>query len=389
MTEKTKAKKALVVTTVASTIDQFCMNDISILQREYQVHVAANFILGNNTSKERVEEFKQELKNSNIIVNDVKFCRSPLSKKNFSAYKEMIELIERNNYDIIHCHTPIAAAIVRLSARKARRNGTKVIYTAHGFHFFKGAPKKNWLIYYPVEYFLAKYTDAIITINKEDYERAKKSFKAAKIKYIPGVGIDISRYNSLEVNRGSKRKELGVPEEAFIVLSVGELNDNKNHLTIIKSIAKMNNPVIHYVICGKGNLENRLKDQVVKLGLENRIHLLGFRKDIAQIYKVSDVFAFPSKREGLGLAALEAMASGLPLVTSNIHGIIDYSVDGKNGFTCSPKDVDGFCEAIEKLFNNVDERVKMGKRNIEDVKNYDMELVMSEMRNIYRQILQD
>lgn len=386
MAEKIKAKKALVVTTVASTIDQFCMNDISLLQREYQVHVAANFISGNNTSKERVEEFKEELKSNNIIVYNIEFSRNPLDKKNFFAYKQMVKLIEKNNYDIIHCHTPIAATIVRLSAQKARKNGTKVLYTAHGFHFFKGAPLKNWLIYYPVEYFLAKYTDVIITINLEDYKRAKRSFKAKNIKYIPGVGIDISKFNDLKVDKVVKRKELGVPEEAFVVLSVGELNKNKNHLTIIKAIAMMNNTGIHYVICGKGKLENKLKEEVVKLGLEKQVHLLGFRKDIAEICKVSDVFVFPSKREGLGLAALEAMASGLPIVTSNIHGINDYSVNGRNGFTCNPKDVDGFCKAIKKLYINADERIKMSRQNIEDVKKFDIKLVEIEMMNIYKQI---
>lgn len=385
ITEKSINKKALVVTTVASTIDQFCMNDISILQKEYRVHVAANFESGNNTSKERVQEFKSELKTENIVVNEAKFNRSPFSKDNYSVYKEIKSLIARECYDIVHCHTPVAALVVRLATRKVRKKGTKVIYTAHGFHFFEGAPIINWLLYYPLELFLARYTDVLITINNEDYNRAKKSFKAGSVEYIPGVGIDVDKFVKIEINKKSKRKEMEIPEDVFIALSVGELNKNKNHETVIRALAMLNNPKIHYVICGQGLLESYLKNLIKELGLEKQVHLLGFRKDIAEICKTSDVFVFPSKREGLGLAALEAMACGLPIVTSNVHGILDYSINGKTGFVCSPTDVLGFAEAIGKLFNNNETRSKIGQQNIKLVKKYDINNVKNRILNIYKQ----
>ena len=378
-----KNKKALVVTTVASTIDQFCMNDISILQKSHNVDVAANFNFGNNTSKERVKEFITELERKSIIINDINMSRNPLSKDNFTAYKEIKRLIESKSFDIIHCHTPVAAMLVRLAARNARKNGTKVIYTAHGFHFFKGASLKNWLLFYPVELWLARYTDVIITINTEDYMRAKKSFKAGKIEFIPGVGIDTKKFVKVAIDKTSKRKELGVPADAFLVLSVGELNKNKNHEVVIKALAMLNNPKFHYIICGQGSLENYLKSLIKNLELEGQVHLLGFRRDIPEICKSSDVFVFPSIREGLGLAALEAMATGLPLITSNVHGIVDYSVDDQTGYTCSPRDIKGFAKAIKKLSTESDSRDKMEKYNISIANRYDKSNVMEKMELIY------
>lgn len=378
------AKKALVVTTVASTLDQFCMSDISILQKFYKVYVAANFSVGNNTSKERVKEFKLELQKNNIVVSEINFDRNPFSKSNFLAYREIRKLINGNSFELIHCHTPVAAMEVRLAAKEARKKGTRVIYTAHGFHFFNGAPLKNWILFYPIERWLARYTDVLITINEEDYNRAKKAFKAGKIEYIPGVGINTKEFGGVVVvDKSVKRRNLGIPEDAFVVFSVGELNENKNHETVIKAIAKLNNPNVYYVICGQGLLEDYLKDLIKKLGLEKQVKLLGYRRDIAEISKVVDIFAFPSRREGLGLAALEAMASGLPIITSKIHGIVDYSIDGETGYTCSPTDVEGFVKAINKLMLNEKFIERMGNHNIEVVKNFDIEVVKKIMDKIY------
>lgn len=374
------SKKALVVTTVASTLDQFCMSDISILQKSYKVNVAANFSVGNNTSKERVKEFKSELQKSNIVVNEINFNRNPFSKDNFIAYKEIKKLINDNSFELIHCHTPVAAMAVRIAAKKARKKGTKVIYTAHGFHFFKGASLKNWMMFYPVERWLARYTDVLITINKEDYNRAKKSFKAGKVEYIPGVGIDTKKFSKVVIDKSAKRRELGIPEEAFVALSVGELNKNKNHKTVIKAIAKLNNPNVYYVICGQGVLEDYLKNLIKELELEKQVKLLGYRRDIEEVSKASDFFVFPSFREGLSVALMEAMALELPVVCSNIRGNIDLIEDGKGGYLVEPDDVGGFAEAIAKL---MDRNTKMGFTNIETIKCFNLENVKAKMKDIY------
>lgn len=379
-------KKVLVVTTVASTIDQFCMSDISILNKSYSVQVAANFTIGNNTSNERIKEFIKELKEKNIAINEINFNRNPFSKDNFFAYKEIKKLINQNSFKLIHCHTPVAAMLVRLAAKKARKHGTKVIYTAHGFHFFKGAPIKNWILFYPIERWLARYTDVLITINKEDYNRAKKSFKAGSVEYIPGVGIDTKKFSEVVVDKLSKRKELSIPDTAFLVLSVGELNKNKNHETVIKAIAKLNNPNIYYAICGQGVLESYLKNLIKQLALEKQVKLLGYRRDTAEISKVTDVFAFPSFREGLSVALMEAMALGLPVVCSKIRGNVDLIEDGKGGYLVQPSDDEEFINALDKLVQDNALRENMLDYNKKIIMNFDIDNVNVCMKKIYLEV---
>ncbi|MDW7662794.1 MAG: glycosyltransferase family 4 protein [Bacillota bacterium] len=379
-------RKALVVTTVASTIDQFCMNDISILLNDYDVQVAANFTTGNNTSEERIVEFKNELLNKNIIINEIEFTRNPLSNNNLVAFKKLKDLICQNNYDLIHCHTPIAALHTRLAANRLRKKGTKVIYTAHGFHFYRGAPFVNWLIYYPIERVLARYTDVLITINKEDFERAKSKLHAKNVKYIPGIGIDSEKFYTTEIDKDLKRNELALPKEAFVVLSVGELNKNKNHEVVIKAIAKINNPGIHYVICGQGQQEGHLRSLSKELSIGDRVHLLGFRKDIPEICKISDVFVLPSHREGLSVALMEAMSVGLPIIASRIRGNTDLIQDGNGGYLHDPEDHFGIAESINRIIANEKLRDEMGMRNKEEGKKYDKWVVKEQMRELYKNL---
>jgi len=293
-------------------------------------------------------------------------------------------LLTDNEYDFIHCHSPIGGVIARLAAHKKK---TPVVYTAHGFHFYKGAPLKNWLVYYPIERYLSRFTDVLITINKEDYSRAKKYFRAGRIEYIPGVGLDIGKFRDVVIDRAAKRKEIGVPEDAFVLVSVGELNRNKNHEVIVKALAKLKNKRIYYVICGSGPLEKYLKNLITELCLGRHVKLLGYRADIPDILKAADVFAFPSKREGLGLAALEAMASGLPIITSNVHGIVDYSISGITGFTCKPTDIQGFANAIDVLLKDESLRFRMGAHNQEVVQRFELKKALLLMKKIYRKEL--
>ena len=377
-------KKMLMLGSVASMIDQFNMTNIEILREQgYEVHVAANFEYGNTSSKQRVEEFRNELDELGITYFHVDFSRD-ISKilMNIRAYKQIKALMLENEYEFVHCHSPIGGVCGRLAAHNTK---TKVMYTAHGFHFYKGAPLMNWLVYYPVERWLARYTDVLITINNEDYTRAK-SFKAKKVFYIPGVGLDTKKFGNNVVDRNRKREELGLPDDAKVLLSVGELNINKNHETVIKAVAKLNNTNVYYLICGRGLRKNYLNELTIELGLEKKVKLLGYRKDIAEICKSADIFVFPSFREGLGLAALEAMAAGLPIVTSSIHGIVDYSIDGVTGYTCGSKDVDGFAKNIDKLFACTEKRMAMAMHNIEAVKVFDSYNVGKRMQEIYSQV---
>lgn len=301
---------------------------------------------------------------------------------------EIKEIIRANDYDIVHCHTPIAAVCTRIACKSFRKKGLKVIYTAHGFHFYKGAPLKNWLIYYPAEWICAFWTDVLITINKEDYRLAKKHMHAKRIEYVPGVGIDLAKFSSgmSDEQKQAKRKELGIPEDVKLVLSVGDLNVNKNHETVIRAISQLEDKSVHYAIAGTGVLREYLESMINELGMQSRVHLLGFRDDIADLYKATDICAFPSIREGLGLAAIEGMASGLPLICADNRGTRDYAVDGENAIVCRYNDVDQFARALETLLQNDELRTRLGQSGAEKAKMYDYKNITSIIKKIYLEI---
>lgn len=381
-----KKMKALIVTTVASTIDQFCTNDLEILLEDYFVEVAANFSFGNNTTKERVAEFKYELIKREVIIHEIQFNRNPFRISNLRAYFKLKKIIEQNKYKIIHCHTPVAAMLTRLAAYNVRKSGTKVIYTAHGFHFYNGAPVKNWLIYYPIEKLLSKYTDTLITINQEDYHRAEKHFSSQKIEYVPGVGIDVGRFTEIKNSKSEKRSEIGLQNDVFVILSVGELNKNKNHKVVIKALSKINNQSIHYLICGKGLLENKLKELAKSLGVEKQVHFLGFRNDIPEICNASDLFVFPSYREGLSVALMEAMASGLPVVCSDIRGNSDLIENDLGGSLIKPSSIDDYVDQINRFYRNSELRVRFGKFNKVNINKFSSFTIKLRMKEIYRNL---
>ena len=313
---------------------------------------------------------------------DIPFARNPLDPSNLAAFKELKEIIEKGEYTIIHCHTPVGAMITRLAAGSARKKDSKVFYTAHGFHFYKGAPLINWLLYYPAERILARKTDVLITINKEDYEKAK-SFKAGHVEYIPGVGVDIKAFADTKVDREQKRRELDIPEDDVLLLSVGELNKNKNHEIVIRSLAKMQADNVHYMIAGSGPLEDYLKSLSESLGIKDRVRLLGYRNDVAELYKAADIFVFPSIREGLPISVIEAMAAGLPVVAAKIRGVMDLLEGSDNPLLDSCNDVDAFVREISRLCEDKNLRGSIGKANQLLSKEYEAERIIQKMKSIY------
>lgn len=364
--------RILYVSTISNTINAFLIPHIKMLvDQGHHVDVACNV----------QREIDKSILELDCKVYDISFSRTPLKKANIKAYYDLKKLITNKKYDLVHTHTPVASAVTRLACKNI--NETKVFYTAHGFHFYNGAPIKNWIIYYSLEKWLSSYTDTLVTINKEDYERAKNNFRAERVEYVPGVGLDMDKIKNVVVDKKVKRQEIGVPQDSFIILSVGELNKNKNHEVIIRAIAKLNNPNIEYVICGEGVLETYLRKLSNKLGVSDKVHLLGFRKDIPEICKISDVFTFPSLREGLGMAALEAMACGLPIITSNVHGIVDYSIEDKTGYNCRPKDVDGFSKSIKKIFESKSLRYILSKESKKIVQLFTLDKSLESITKLY------
>lgn len=383
-------KKALIVATVSSTIDQFCMNDITVLQQlGYKVHVYANFIKGNNTSASRIEEFRQELKKMGIIVHQGNLTRNPLHISNILEYFKIKKILKEQHYTIVHCHTPIASLITRLAANKFRKKGLKVVYTAHGFHFYKGAPVINWILYYPLEFICSRLTDILITINQEDYSRAKKKMRVKIIKKMPGVGIHTRKFDNVGLDILKKRIQLDLKIDDFVILSIGELNKNKNHEVIIRAISQLKEKNIQYIIAGKGDLENYLKKLTIELNVEDRVKFLGYRRDIPELCKISDVFCFPSYREGLSVALMEVMTTGLPVICSQIRGNTDLIDHELGGYLCRPNDVEAYKRAIRILLYDEIQRKRMGSYNLEKSKAYDKDNVEKILKTIYEEIESD
>lgn len=379
-------KKMLMCATVASMIGQFNMDNIQILQEMgYEVHIACDFFDRSVWTEERIKKFRKQLKGLGIKYFQVSFSRSPMKlKQHRKSYQQLIRLFNKNKYAFVHCHTPIAGVICRIAAHKMH---VKCIYTAHGFHFYSGAPLKNWIIYYPIERFFSRWTDILITINSEDYKRAKKFFHAGKVQYIPGVGVDVEKFRECNVNRAEKRKELDLPEKVFVLLSVGELQARKNHKIVIEALHRLNNPDIYYLIVGKGELEEEYAGLIKGYSLGKNVRLLGYRTDIDEICIASDCFVHPSIREGLGIAPLEAMASGLPLISADVNGIRDYTKNGVTGYCVNPESVEDMSRAIDRMWKEEEFRIKCGYKNMEIVKQFDILKTHEIMRETYSENL--
>lgn len=381
-------KKILIVASVVSFIEWFNKENVDYLVHEKgcEVHIACNFDYMDDTDIERTKSYIDKLKDAGVILHNIAFARSPFSWDNFGAYKQLKNIIDDGNFDLIHCHTPTASMMTRLVARKVRKQGCTVMYTCHGFHFHNAAPKKNWILYYPVEKFLSRLTDYIVTINHEDFERAK-SFHCNKVRYIPGVGVDLKRIHDCRIDKEAYKLSLGLQSDAIMVLSIGEIIERKNHEVIIRALAEIKNNNIYYLICGKGPLKEHLEKLAEGLDLSNQVKFLGFRKDIPELCNTADISAFPSRIEGLGLAGIEAMAAGVPLVSSDVHGILDYVKNGETGYAINPDDVHGFAVAIRTLAEKQSLRASMATKCRKAVEPFDLKNALRVMWNIYDEIL--
>ena len=317
---------------------------------------------------------------------DIPFERIPFMPKNAACYKRLKDIIDQGNYQIVHCHTPVGGVLGRLAARSARKAGTRVLYTAHGFHFYHGAPLKNWLMYYPAEKLCSYFADDMITINQEDYRFAQRHFSAAKVRYLPGVGIDTTVFSPgclAEEDRRSMRAALGLKPEQKMILSVGEIISRKNYQTAIDAIAKLKNEHMRYYICGQGILRSETEAYAKAQGVEDRVVFLGYRRDIPHLCACADVFLHTSFQEGLPVAVMEAMACGTPIVASRIRGNVDLVEDGINGFLCDPEDADDFAEKIRILLDDPDLAEIFRNYGLEKIKQHDKKLIAKKMKCIY------
>ncbi|MGM0874228.1 MAG: glycosyltransferase family 4 protein [Bacillota bacterium] len=320
--------------------------------------------------------------------------RSPFHTKNIAAYRKLKSIIDENDYKIIHCHTPMGGVLARLAAKQARKNGTKVLYTAHGFHFCKGAPIMNWLLYYPIEKVLARYTDCLITINEEDYKLAiSHRFMSREIEHVHGVGVDTERFKPMSpVEKRKKREKLGYKEKDFLLFYAAEFNKNKNQQLLIKALAEIKEsiPNAKLLLAGEGALQDSCRKLAAELGVEKMVEFLGYRNDIVNLLPMCDVAVASSLREGLPVNIMEAMACGLPVVATDNRGHSQLVKSQENGFVIDSANIKLFSNKLEELGTSNELCKTFGNSSLRMVKQFALPSVSKELHSIYsRYMLRD
>ena len=341
--------KILYTATVLSHICQFHLPHMQHLQEQgWEVHVAAhdNLAVKNGLQLRYCDKFIE-----------TPFSRSPKSPDNFKAYKQLKKLLAEEHYDVILCNTPMGGIVTRLAARKTRKQGTKVVYMAHGFHFYKGSSRLAWLIYYPIEKLMAKKCDLLITVNQEDYALAQKKFgKRTKVAHIHGVGVDEKRYHpATEAEQLAMRRAEGLSPEDFVILCTGELNENKNQKTLISAAARLKDtiPNLKVLLAGNGPKEQELREQIQADGLNGIVKLLGYRTDLEKVVPAVDLVVSCSKREGMPLNIIEAMLCKKPVVASHNRGHDELVKEKETGYLFEPEDITLLAKRIDAFAQNI------------------------------------
>ena len=367
-------KKALYVASIEAHFTHFHVPFLHMLcSHGYEVHTAAK--------GENAISFVQ-------CHFDIDFARSPYTWQNVRAYRRLKAIIEENDYDLIHCHTPMASVLTRLAARKARKRGTTVVYTAHGFHFYPGAPLVNRLVYQTVERLLAPNSDGLLLINQQDLQSAQRLHLCkGLIRQTHGVGVDAARYTPASPQeRQAARAALDIPPDAFVMVYPAEYNDNKNQLLLLQAIVQLPELPLLALLPGRGAEEEMLRDYIARHGLASRARIMGYRSDIPVLLHAADAGVSSSLREGLGMHLLESMCSGLPIIASDIRGHQDLVVSGENGLLFPTNNARALADAIDTLYQQPDLRVRMGAVSVQRTQAYHMVQTVAEMENIYHEL---
>lgn len=382
-------KKVLMLAAKANMIQQFNHQNIKILQNlGYEVHVATNMVDFGSMSKDENDKLKKWMKDNKIISHQVDFeRRMGTLKSNLYSLKQLTKLFNDNNFEFVHLHSPLGSILGRIVAKI---HNIPTIYTAHGFHFFKGGPKSRWILFYPIEWFFSFFTDVLITINGEDYAFAKRHMHAKKTIKINGIGIDVDRSFSITSEekyeaRKKVRKELGIPNSAFLISSVGELSKRKNHQVVLEALKKFELDElknVFYIIAGTGDNGPMLTKMAASFRFDQHFKLLGYRSDIDQINYASDVSVFPSLQEGLGVSGLEAVADGTYLIGNDIRGIKDYVFDSTIGETFDARNP----TSLANIFKRIMSRKCFDKPHNQYLNDFDYKKINNEMKKVYESI---
>lgn len=358
-------KKVLFTATVDSHILQFHLPYLKWFKEQgYEVHVATN-------GDEKIPYCD--------VKHKITFERSPVKTNNINAIFKLKKIIEKEEFQIIHTHTPMGSVVTRLAAKNARKKyKTRVIYTAHGFHFFKGAPLINWIVFYPIEKYLSKYTDCLITINEEDYNLAKAKFKAKKIELVNGVGVDENKFDfkMSDEEKHELRQNLGLKDNDFVIIYVAELSKRKNQGMLIKTVKKLideSKDNIKVILPGIDSRNGYYQEMTKKLEIEKNIKFLGYRKDIPKLLKISNLYVSTAKQEGLPVNIIEAMFSGLPIIATDCRGNRDVAEKVVN-----IDNINELYESIKKYINSEEKYISSEITNKYKLKN-----IIKEMVKIY------
>ena len=367
-------KKVLFTANLESFFTKFLIPQLEYFKNNgYEVHIAA----------------KSENKEIPFCDKkfDVDFARSFNLKQNLNSYKELKEILKNEHYDIISCHTPFGGAITRLVAKNLKLKNTRLVYMAHGFHFYKGQPKLKYNLFYTAEKYLAKYTDEIITINLDDYEVAKENFKT-KVVYVPGVGLDENKFK-FKMTKDEKvklRNSLGIKEKDFVMIYPAEISPRKRQVWLIDTLKDMleNNKNFHLLLPGKDSMNGYCQELVKKYNLTNQIHFLGFRDDIPKLINISNLAVTSSIQEGLPVNVMEAIYVGIPVVATACRGNRDLIQNNKNGYIIDINDRDSFCEKVLKVYNfTKEEKNKIKEKDKKIIERYLLKNVLDKIIKVY------
>ena len=381
-------KNVLILTNQSGFLWKFELENVLILQSlGFTVHYASN------SAEEGYHYDSHDLERMGVIYHDIPIARSPyMWSMNYETFRRLMAIVDNEEIGLIHCHTPVGGVLGRLVGTFSKRR-PKVIYTAHGFHFYKGAPFLNNVLYRTVEQLLAPMTDVLIVINREDYAAAGKMRlrKGGRLCYVPGAGLDLKRFCAADAaERARLRESLGIRPDDFFILSAGELNRNKNHVTVMRAVLMLKRRGVPggrrliYGICGDGYFMNEARQYAAGLGLSENVRFFGYQRQMRDYYGAADVTAFPSIREGLGMSGLESLAMGVPVIAADNRGSREYMTDGLNGYVCAPRDACGFASGIRRILEmSEDEREKMAARCVRSVRKFSRERTAEIMFEIY------
>lgn len=377
--------KALLLAAMGSVHRQHNKANIKALKEIGAIiYLAANF--GTDTPREKNNtQFVAECKRDGINIIDIPFRRGGFITNIFQI-PVLNKFLKREKFDIVHVHTETGGFMLRLSCLIQSKCNTKFVYTPHGMSFWKGSSLKSQLVYRPLERWICSAMDMNLGMNMEEVENLKRWNKRTA-HYVHGVGLNVARMQNPARSREQMREEFGLTESDKFIASIGELDDNKNHITVIKALATLGRKDFKYVVCGVGPNKDMLLAEAKHMGLKENVILAGYRSDIPDVLNAADIFVFPSFHEGMPVSALEAMACGLPIICSEIRGNVDIIREGDNGYLFQPSDVETLARKLEYLLDDAEKRKIMGLKNKENVKDFSLESVTEELKKIYKSVL--